>query len=153
MYALDSPVVAPTLPIPQDGLLKDPPSFVTICTPQGLAFKVTCMQDCCTSISPACIVQELPFQLSTVYLCTTWRLDPKALASLPGFCIAVHLLLCSMHGCFKASSDCCHGRPSFVCPQIHAYCCMFCCACASRSKVVEAAFTSLDALMFDYFAL
>jgi hypothetical protein len=35
--------------------------------------------------------QDLPFQLSTVSLCTTW-LDPKALALLPGFCIAVHLL-------------------------------------------------------------
>jgi hypothetical protein len=27
-----------------------------------------------------------------VFLCTTWLLDPKALALLPGFCIAVHLL-------------------------------------------------------------
>jgi hypothetical protein len=26
-------------------------------------------------------------------LCTTWRLDPKALALLPGFCIAVVPLL------------------------------------------------------------
>jgi hypothetical protein len=33
------------LPIPQHGLLKDPPSFVAICTPQGLVVKVTCMQD------------------------------------------------------------------------------------------------------------
>jgi hypothetical protein len=31
------------------------------------------------------------FQLSTVYLCTTW-LDLKALVLLPGFCIFVHLL-------------------------------------------------------------
>jgi hypothetical protein len=77
----------------QHGMFKDLPSFVTICTPQGLAVKVTCMQDCRRRISPACIGQELlPFQLSTVYLCTTWRLDPKALASLPGFCIAVSLL-------------------------------------------------------------
>jgi hypothetical protein len=45
----------PVLPIPQHGLLKDPPSFVAICTPQGLAVKATCMQDCCTSIYPACI--------------------------------------------------------------------------------------------------
>jgi hypothetical protein len=43
----------------------------------------------------ACIGQDLPFQLSTVYLCTTWQLDPKALALLPGLCIAVSLsLLC-----------------------------------------------------------
>ena len=81
----------PVLPIPQHGLLKDPPSFVAICTPQGLAVKATCMQDCCRRISPACIGQELPFQLSTVYSCTTW-LNPKALALLPGSCIAVHLL-------------------------------------------------------------
>jgi hypothetical protein len=28
-----------------------------------------------------------------VFLCTTWLLDPKALALLPGFCIAVVPLL------------------------------------------------------------
>jgi hypothetical protein len=93
LNVLDSSVVAPTLPIPQHGLLKDPPSFVAICTPQGLAVKATCMQDCCTSIPPARINQELLcFQPSTVDLCTAWRLDPKAFAILPGFCIAVHLL-------------------------------------------------------------
>jgi len=55
--------------------------------------------------------------LSSQCLCTTWRLDPKALALLPGFCIAVHLLsVLKKHGCFKASPDCCHGRPSLV-PQ------------------------------------
>jgi hypothetical protein len=82
------------LPIPQHGLLKDLPSSVAICTPQGLAVKATCMQDCCTSIPPACIGRELlPFQLSTVDLCTAWRLDPKALVLLPGFCIAVVPLL------------------------------------------------------------
>jgi hypothetical protein len=95
------------LPIPQHGLLKDPPSFVAICTPQGLAVKATCMQDCCRRISPACIGQELmPFQLSTVYVCTTWRLDPKALAILPGFCIAVGL---------SASSTCLHT-------YVHTHC-------------------------------
>jgi hypothetical protein len=83
---------ATVLPIPQHCLLKDPPSSVAICTPQGLAVKVTCNQDCHRRISPACIGQELPFQLSTVYLCTTW-LDPKALVLLPGFCIAVAPLL------------------------------------------------------------
>jgi hypothetical protein len=78
----------------QHGMFKDLPSFVTICTPQGLVVKVTCMQDCRRRISPACIGRELlPFQLSTVFLCTTWRLNPKALASLPGFCIAVVPLL------------------------------------------------------------
>ncbi len=82
-------IVAPTL----HGLFKDPPSFVTTCTPQGLAVKVTCMQDCRRRISWACIGQELlPFQLSTVYLCTTWRLNLNALALLPGFCIVVSLL-------------------------------------------------------------
>ena len=85
-------VVVLMLPIPQHGVFKDLPSFVTICTLQGLVVKVTCMQDCRRRISLACIGQELPFQLSTVYSCTTWRLDPKALALLPGFCIAVHLL-------------------------------------------------------------
>ena len=55
----------PTLPFPQHGLLKDQPSFVAICTPQGLAVKATCMQDCRRSISRACIGQELlPFQLT-----------------------------------------------------------------------------------------
>ena len=59
---------ATLLPIPQHGVLKDLPSFVTVCTPQGLAVKGTCMQDCRRRISPACIGQELlPFQLSTVY--------------------------------------------------------------------------------------
>jgi hypothetical protein len=80
------------LPIPLHGLFKVLPILVTICTPQGLAIKATCMQDCRRRISLACIGQELPFQLSTVYSCTTWRLDPKALALLPGFCIAVPLL-------------------------------------------------------------
>jgi hypothetical protein len=78
----------------QHGMFKDLPSSVAICTPQGLAVKATCMQDCCTSIPPACIGRELlPFQLSTVDLCTAWRLDPKALVLLPGFCIAVVPLL------------------------------------------------------------
>ncbi len=65
-----------------------------VLSPYALAVKVTCMQDCRRRISLACIGQELlPFQLSTVYLCTTWRLDPKAMALLPGFCIAVFPLL------------------------------------------------------------
>jgi hypothetical protein len=37
-------VVLPMLPIPQHGVFKDLPSFVTICTPQGLEVKVTCMR-------------------------------------------------------------------------------------------------------------
>ena len=105
----------PVLPIPQPCLFNDLPSFVTVCTPQGLAVKATCMQDYRTRISPACIGQELlPFQLSTVFLCTTWRLNPKALASLPGFCIAVPSLAVLKHGWCKASPDCCHGCPGFV---------------------------------------
>ena len=85
-------VVVLMLPIPQHGVFKDPPSFVTIYTLQGLVVKFTCMQDCRRRISPACIGRDLPLQLSTVYVCTTWRLNPKALALLPGFCIAVPLL-------------------------------------------------------------
>jgi hypothetical protein len=62
-------VVVPMLPIAQHGLFKDPPSFIAICTPQGLAVKATCMQDCRRSISRACIGQELlPFQFSTVFV-------------------------------------------------------------------------------------
>jgi hypothetical protein len=38
-------VVVPKLPIPQHGLFKDSPSFVTTCTTQGLVVKVTCMHD------------------------------------------------------------------------------------------------------------
>jgi hypothetical protein len=57
--------VAPTLPIPLHSLFKVLPSLVTICTPQGLAIKATCMQDCRRRISQACISQDLPFQLST----------------------------------------------------------------------------------------
>jgi hypothetical protein len=54
------------------------------------------------SRSHACkiVVEEFPQHaqakscspFSSPCLCTTWRLDPKALALLPGFCIAVHLL-------------------------------------------------------------
>ncbi len=33
------------------------------------------------------MVKELP-----LFLCTTWRLDPKALVLLPGFCIAALLI-------------------------------------------------------------
>jgi hypothetical protein len=89
-------VVVRMLPIPQHGKFKDTPSFVAICTPQGLAVKATCMQDCRRRISPACIGWELlPFQLSTVYLCTTWRLDPKALALLPGFRHCCSLAFCA----------------------------------------------------------
>jgi hypothetical protein len=98
----------------QHGMFKDLPSFVTICTPQDLAAKVTCMQDCRRRISPACTGQELPFQLSTVYSCTTWLLDPKALALLPGFCIVVSLLPVLKHGWCKASPDCCHGCPNLM---------------------------------------
>ncbi len=62
-------VVVLMLPIPQHGVFKDLPSFVTICTLQGLVVKVTCMQDCPRSISRACIGQELlPFQFSTVFV-------------------------------------------------------------------------------------
>jgi len=87
-------IALPVLPIPRHGLLKDLPSFVTVCTSQGLAVKATCMQDCRRRISPACIGRELlPFQFSTLYLCTTWPLYPKALALSPGFCIAVVPLL------------------------------------------------------------
>ncbi len=38
-------IVVPTLPIPQPCLFKDPPTFVSTCTPQCLVVKVTCMQD------------------------------------------------------------------------------------------------------------
>ena len=75
----------------QHGMFKDLPSFVTICTAQRPGgqdhMHARWMNDC----SPAC--KDFPFQLSTVYLCNTWRLDPKALALLPGFCIAVVPLL------------------------------------------------------------
>jgi hypothetical protein len=37
-------VVVRMLPIPQHGKFKDSPSFITICTPQGLVVKVTCMR-------------------------------------------------------------------------------------------------------------
>ena len=98
----------------QHGMFKDLPSFVTICTPQGLVVKVTCMQDCRTSISCVCIGQELPFQLSTVFLGTAW-LDQKALALLPGFCIAVVPLLPVLKTwCFKVLPVCCHGCPKFM---------------------------------------
>ncbi len=60
-------VVVLMLPIPQHGVFKDLPSFVTICTLQGLVVKVTCMQDCRRRISPACIGRDLPLQLSTVF--------------------------------------------------------------------------------------
>ena len=46
-------VVVPMLPIPQHGVFKDLPSFVATCTPQGLAVKVTCMQDFCREL-PEC---------------------------------------------------------------------------------------------------
>ncbi len=78
------------LPIPQHGVFKDFTSFVMICTTQGLVVKVTCMQDCCRRISPVCIGQELPFQLSTIFVHHLAYL--KALALLPGFCIAISLL-------------------------------------------------------------
>ena len=94
--------------------VKDPPSFVSTCTPQCLVVKVTCMQDFCTSISCVCIGQELPFQLSTVFLGTAW-LDQKALALLPGFCIAVVPLLPVLKTwCFKVLPVCCHGCPKFM---------------------------------------
>jgi hypothetical protein len=44
------------------------------------------------------VVEEFPERAKTcpssfqLFLCTAWRLDPKALALLPGFCIAVPLL-------------------------------------------------------------
>jgi hypothetical protein len=53
-----------------------------------------------------------PFS-SQIILCTTWRLDPKALAS-PGVCIVVALLSVLRHGCFKDSPDCHHAHPSLV---------------------------------------
>ena len=58
-------VVVPILPILQHGLFKDPPSFVTICTTQGLVVKVTraCMMD--GLLNWLCVAQELPFSLST----------------------------------------------------------------------------------------
>jgi hypothetical protein len=108
------------------------------------------MQDCCRKISPACIGRELlPFQLSTVYVCTTWLLDPKALAMLPGFCIAVHLLSVLKHGWCKASPVCCHenaqASSSKKLHEQHVF--------LSLNKVgVEAPCTSLDELMFDYLA-
>jgi hypothetical protein len=83
-------IVLPMLPIPQHGVFKDFTSFVMICTTQGLVVKVTCMQDCCRRISPVCIGQELPFQLSTIFVHHLAYL--KALALLPGFCIAISLL-------------------------------------------------------------
>jgi hypothetical protein len=52
-------------------------------------------------------------------LCTTWLLNPKALASLPGFCIAVHLLSVLKHGCCKAEPVCCHEHPNVV-PSFYA---------------------------------
>ena len=61
--------------------------------------------------------------LSSQCLCTTWRLDPKTSALLPGFCIAVHLLsVLKKHGCFKASPDCCHEHPNFVQPLCQTTC-------------------------------
>jgi hypothetical protein len=38
-------VAVPMLSIPQHGVFKALPSFVAICTPQGLVVKVTCMHD------------------------------------------------------------------------------------------------------------
>jgi hypothetical protein len=43
----------------------------------------------------------LPFQLSTVYLCTTWRLDPKALALLPSFLHCGFLAACAKDMVFQ----------------------------------------------------
>jgi hypothetical protein len=55
-------VIVPKLPVPQHGLFKDPPSLVAICTPQGLAVKVTCMHHGWMVVE-GCICQELSFQL------------------------------------------------------------------------------------------
>ena len=111
--ALDSPVVAPTLPIPQHGLLKDQPSFVATCTPQGLVVKVTCMQDCCRRIPPACIDRELlPFQLSIIFV--HHLAQPESLGVMPGFCIAALLNSVLKAWLVRVSPDCCHERPSLV---------------------------------------
>jgi hypothetical protein len=104
-------VVVPMLPIPQHGLLRDLPSFVTICTPQSLAVKVTCMQDCCRRISRAC--KDLPFQLSIIFV--------HHLAARPENLGVIAWLLhccCSLAFCAKDmfSSRPCHENPNFVPP-------------------------------------
>jgi hypothetical protein len=79
----------PILPIPQHGIFKDLPSFITIC--------ITAQPKAWWSRSHACkIVQDFlsvhrpRATLSACYVCS-W-LDLKALALLPGFCIVVPLL-------------------------------------------------------------
>ncbi len=104
----------------EHGLFKDPPSLVAICTPEPAdqGYMHAKWVDDCRRISWACIGQELlPFQLSTVYVCTTWRLNLKAWALLPGFCIAVPLLHVGRHGCLNSLPDCCHE------PETCAYLC------------------------------
>ncbi len=97
------------LPIAQHGLFKDAPSFVTVCTAQGLVVKVTCMQDCRRRISLACKV--LPFLPSTFvhHLPQTESLGIVAWLQHCGF-----LAACAKHGGFKESPDWCHEHPNFV---------------------------------------
>jgi hypothetical protein len=126
------------LPIPQHGLLKDPPSLVAICTPQGLAVKVTCMQDC-RRISPACIGRELPFQLSMFVHHLAW---PESLGIIAWLLHCSYLAVCAknMAGarprlivamntqtlcltlcqttCLSASSTCLH---TCMCIHIHVF--------------------------------
>jgi hypothetical protein len=104
-------VAVPMLPIPQHGKFKDSPSFITICTPQGLAVKVTCIW-ILEEVLERAYGQELSFQLS---MFVHYLARPKSLG------IIAWLLHCSFlehavqkHGCFKASRNCCHEHPSLV---------------------------------------
>jgi hypothetical protein len=60
--------------------------------------------------------------------------------------------MCQKYGCFKASPDCCHERPSLV-PQKHTLGACFAARVHQGIKVVKAPCTSLHELIFDYFAM
>jgi hypothetical protein len=103
-------VVVHMLPIPQHGVFKDFPSFVTIYTPQGLVVKVTCLHHGWIVKLAMCRPRAI---LASLNLCTTW-LNPKAWALLPGSCIAVPLLFVLKTWLFKDAHGCCHEHPNFV---------------------------------------
>jgi hypothetical protein len=99
----------PVLPIPQPCLFNDLPSFVTICTPQGLVVKVTCMHDGWI-IAEGFPERAWAFLLSTVFV--HHLAPPESLGIIAWLQHCGFLAACAKHGGFKESPDWCHECPN-----------------------------------------
>jgi hypothetical protein len=105
------------LPIPQHGLFKELPTFVTIYTPNQ-SRSHACMMNGCQGwrISRACIGQELPLFPSTF---VHHLAQPERLSIIVWLLHCSSLAVCAKNmGCLKALPDCCHEHLP-LCPTAY----------------------------------